>query len=409
MGGRGASWKHWQRDPRQVGLYRLQARLGAGGMGQVFLGYSPGGRAVAVKVIHRELAGDPEFRTRFRREVAAASAVNGAYTAPVIAAGPDDDPPWLATVFVPGPSLAEAVHTAGPLPPVSVWRLAGGLVEALQAVHACGLVHRDLKPANVLLALDGPRMIDFGISRALEKTAVTSTGMIVGTPSYMSPEQAEGRRVGAPSDVFSLGCVIVFAATGTGPFGHGPQASLLYRVVHSVPAITEVPGGLRGLAASCLAKGPADRPTLAELQAAIAAGRAPDEGDALASFWPVAVTGLIRSHQVRLTTELREAPTGPAPAEGAGSLTRAPGDLAGTAGHTAPAAGRAEPAAGRGPPSWPPGPPPWPGPPRRPGPPPWPGPSRWRLAAPRGGAVAAGPPALAGPPPRGWLRQERPA
>ena len=324
-------------DPRQVGVYRLQARLGAGGMGQVFLAYSPGGRAVAVKVIHRELAGDAEFRTRFRREVAAASVVNGAYTAPVIAAGPDDDPPWLATVFVPGPSLAEAVHTAGPLPPVSVWRLAGGLVEALQAVHACGLVHRDLKPANVLLALDGPRVIDFGISRALEKTTVTSTGMIVGTPSYMSPEQAEGSRVGAPSDVFSLGCVIVFAATGTGPFGHGPQASLLYRVVHSDPVITEVPGGLRGLAASCLAKRPADRPTLAELQAAIAAGRAPDDGDALASFWPVAVTGLIRSHQVRLTTELRETPAGPAPAAGPGTRTRAPGDPGGTAGHTAPA------------------------------------------------------------------------
>ncbi len=329
-----------------MGPYRLRARLGSGGMGQVFLGYSPGGRAVAVKVIHRELAGDPEFRARFRREVAAASAVSGAYTAPVIAAGSDDDPPWLATVYVPGPSLADAVHSAGPLPAVSVWRLAGGLAEALQAVHACGLVHRDLKPANVLLALDGPRVIDFGISRALEKTTMTSTGMIVGTPSYMSPEQAEGTRVGVPSDVFSLGCVLVFAATGTGPFGHGPQASLLYRVVHSAPVITEVPGGLRGLAAACLAKAPADRPTLAELQAAIAAGRAPDEGDALASFWPVAVTGLIRAHQARLTTELREGPTGPA--AGAGSPSRPPGDLAGTAGDlaaTAGAAGTARPVA----------------------------------------------------------------
>jgi serine/threonine protein kinase len=136
-------------------------------MGQVFLGYSPGGRAVAVKVIHRELAHDQAFRIRFRREVAAARAVSGAYTAPVTAAGPDDDPPWLATAFVPGPSLAEAVAAAGPLPRASVWRLAAGLVEALQAVHACGLVHRDLKPANVLLAIDGPRVIDFGISRAL--------------------------------------------------------------------------------------------------------------------------------------------------------------------------------------------------------------------------------------------------
>jgi outer membrane protein assembly factor BamB len=285
-------------------------------MGQVFLGYSPAGRAVAVKVIHRQLAADPEFRTRFRREVAAARAVSGAYTAPVTAAGPDDDPPWLATVFVPGPSLAEAVAAAGPFPAVSVWKLAAGLVEALQAVHSCGLVHRDLKPANVLLALDGPRVIDFGISRALEKTAMTSTGMIVGTPSYMSPEQAEGARVGAPSDVFSLGCVIVFAATGRGPFGSGPQASMLYRVVHAEPALDEVPGGLRELAAACLAKAPADRPGLAALVEATAAGRAPDEGDALATFWPVPVTGLIRSHQARLTTEMRERTAAPHPEPG---------------------------------------------------------------------------------------------
>ena len=303
-------------DPRQVGGYRLRARLGVGGMGQVFLGYSPAGRAVAVKVIHRQLAADPEFRTRFRREVAAARAVSGAYTAPVTAAGPDDDPPWLATVFVPGPSLAEAVAAAGPFPAVSVWKLAAGLVEALQAVHSCGLVHRDLKPANVLLALDGPRVIDFGISRALEKTAMTSTGMIVGTPSYMSPEQAEGARVGPPSDVFSLGCVIVFAATGRGPFGGGPQASMLYRVVHAEPALDEVPGGLRELAAACLAKAPAARPGLAALVEATAAGRAPDEGDALASFWPVPVTGLIRSHQARLTTEMRERTAAPHPEPG---------------------------------------------------------------------------------------------
>jgi hypothetical protein len=300
-------------DPQQVGGYRLRARLGAGGMGQVFLGYSPAGRAVAVKVIHRQLATDPEFRTRFRREVAAARAVSGAYTAPVTAAGPDDDPPWLATVFVPGPSLAEAVAAAGPFPAVSVWKLAAGLVEALQAVHSCGLVHRDLKPANVLLALDGPRVIDFGISRALEKTAMTTTGLVVGTPSYMSPEQAQGARVGPPSDVFSLGCVIVFAATGRGPFGGGPQASMLYRVVHAEPALGEVPGGLRELAAACLAKAPADRPGLAALVEATAAGRAPDEGDALASFWPVPVTGLIRSHQVRLTTEMRERTAAPQP------------------------------------------------------------------------------------------------
>ncbi|HEY5355279.1 MAG TPA: PQQ-binding-like beta-propeller repeat protein [Streptosporangiaceae bacterium] len=342
-------------DPRQVGVYRLRARLGAGGMGQVFLGYSPAGRAVAVKVIHRELARDPEFRTRFRREVAAASAVSGAYTAPVVAAGPDDDPPWLATVFVPGPSLAEAAGAAGSLPTASVWRLAGGLVEALQAVHSCGLVHRDLKPANVLLALDGPRVIDFGISRALEKTAMTSTGMIVGTPSFMSPEQAEDARVGPPSDVFSLGCVIVFAATGTGPFGQGPQASLLYRVVHSAPAITEVPGGLRELAKGCLAKVPADRPGLAALEAAIAAGRVPGDDDELASFWSLPVTRLIRAHELRLIMELREGPTGPAPAGdraavarlAAGKVARVSGTVAAaTAPRTAAAGGPAPGAAG---------------------------------------------------------------
>ena len=239
-------------DPRQVGPYRLRARLGAGGMGQVFLGHSPAGRPVAVKVIHHELAADPVFRTRFRREVAAARSVSGAYTAPVTEAGPDDDPPWLATAFVPGPSLADAVAEGGPLPVASVWKLAAGLVEALQAVHASGLVHRDLKPANVMLALDGPRVIDFGISRALKSTQMTSTGLIVGTPAFMSPEQADGARVGEPSDVFSLGCVIVFAATGVGPFGDGPPASMLYRIVHAEPALGQVPVGLRELAAACL-------------------------------------------------------------------------------------------------------------------------------------------------------------
>jgi Protein kinase domain len=297
-------------DPQQVGPYRLRARLGSGGMGQVFLAYSPGGRAVAVKVIHRELARDPAFRTRFRREVAAASVVSGAYTAPVTAAGPDDDPPWLATVFVPGPSLAAAVAEAGPLPVAAVWKLAAGLVEALQAVHACGLVHRDLKPANVLLAIDGPRVIDFGISRALERTAVTSTGQIVGTPSFMSPEQAEGGRAGPATDVFSLGCVIVFAATGAGAFGEGPPATMLYRVVHTPPTLAELPGGLRELAAACLAKQAADRLALAGLVNVIAAGQASAPGTGPASFWPVAVTGLIRSYQARLSTERPEETAG---------------------------------------------------------------------------------------------------
>ena len=296
-------------DPWQVGAYRLRARLGSGGMGQVFLGYSPAGRAVAVKVIHPELAKDPMFRTRFRREVAAAKAVSGAYTAPVTAAGPDDDPPWLATAFVPGPSLAGVIAAAGPLPEPSVWKLTAGLVEALQAVHAAGLVHRDFKPANVLLATDGPRVIDFGISAAFEGTRMTSTGLIIGTPSFMSPEQAEGARVGPESDVFSLGCVIVFAATGAGPFGDGQLASVLYRVVHTQPALDGVPRGLREVAAACLAKAPADRPTLAWLVGAVAAGLEPDASTGLTSFWPMAVTRLIGSYQDQLSTEMPAAPS----------------------------------------------------------------------------------------------------
>jgi outer membrane protein assembly factor BamB len=296
-------------------MYRLRARLGSGGMGQVFLGSSPAGRAVAVKVIHRELVSDPMFRTRFRREVAAARAVSGAYTAPVTAAGPDDDPPWLATVFVPGPSLADAVDAAGPWPAASVWKLAGGLVEALQAVHASGLVHRDLKPANVLLAPDGPRVIDFGISRAVEGTRMTSTGLIVGTPSFMSPEQAQGDSVGPPSDVFSLGCVIVFAATGAGAFGDGPLASTLYRVVHTEPALGRVPRGLRELAAACLAKAPGDRPAMAALVDAISTGLGPETETGATSFWPPGVAGLISSHQARVGAEItglsRTAAAGP--------------------------------------------------------------------------------------------------
>ena len=286
-------------DPQQVGGYRLHARLGAGGMGQVFLGFSPAGRAVAVKVIHRQFARDPEFVLRFAREVEAARAVSGAYTAPVVAAGPGDDPPWLATVFVPGPSLAEVIAHAGPLPEPAVWRLAGGLIEALQAVHAGGLVHRDLKPANVLLAVDGPRLIDFGISRALEGDAMSVTSLIVGTPAFMSPEQAEGLRVGPASDVFSLGSVLAFAATGAAPFGAGASSPIVvaYRVVHSQPDLSHVPVPLTNLVAACLAKNPADRPQLAQLMDAIRDGSAPYQAGWPGSYWPEPVAGMVSSRQ----------------------------------------------------------------------------------------------------------------
>ena len=287
-------------DPQQVGGYQLHARLGAGGMGQVFLGFSPAGRAVAVKVIHRQFARDPDFVRRFGREVEAARAVSGAYTAPVVAAGPRDDPPWLATVFVPGPSLAEVVARAGPLPEPAVWRLAGGLIEALQAVHAGGLVHRDLKPANVLLAADGPRLIDFGISRALEGAAMSVTSLIVGTPAFMSPEQAEGLPVGSASDVFALGSVIAFAATGAAPFGAGESSPIVvaYRVVHAQPDLRQVPVSLTNLVAACLAKKPADRPQLAQLMDAIRDGSAPYQAGWPGSYWPEPVAGMVSSRQV---------------------------------------------------------------------------------------------------------------
>ena len=286
-------------DPQQVGGYRLTARLGAGGMGQVFLGFSPGGRAVAVKVVHRQFARDPGFVRRFGREVEAASAVSGAYTAPVVAAGPRDDPPWLATVFVPGPSLAEVIVKAGPLPEPAVWRLAGGLIEALQAVHASGLVHRDLKPANVLLAADGPRLIDFGISRALEGGATAATSLIVGTPAYMSPEQVEGHSVQPASDVFALGSLIAFAATGAAPFGGGHSGPIVvaYRVVNAEPDLSRVPAPLKSLVAPCLAKKPADRPQLAQLMETVRDGSAPYQEGWQGSYWPEPIAGMVSSRQ----------------------------------------------------------------------------------------------------------------
>jgi hypothetical protein len=272
-------------DPQQISVFRLQSRLGAGGMGRVYLAISPGGRAVAVKVVHPELARDPEFMRRFRREVEAAEAVSGAYTAPVVGAGPDDSPPWLATAYVPGPSLAELVGTAGPLPEAAVWRLAGGLVEALQAIHRRGLVHRDLKPGNILIAADGPRVIDFGISRALYGMAITATRTTMGTPAYMSPEQAEGREIGPPSDVFSLGSVLAFAASGTAPFD-GNTLAVIYQIVHNDPDLSRFPPALGSLISACLAKDPARRPSLGALLGTITAGSASFPGNAPGQFWP---------------------------------------------------------------------------------------------------------------------------
>jgi serine/threonine protein kinase len=234
-------------------------------MGEVFLGQSPGGRLVAVKLIRGELAADREFRVRFAREVAAARHVSGMFTAPVVDADLDAPRPWLVTAYVPGPSLAEAVGSQGPLPLSSVLTLAAGLAEGLEAIHAEGVVHRDLKPSNVLLASDGPRIIDFGISRAADATVLTRANIFVGSPGYMSPEQALGEEIGPASDIFSLGAVLTFAAVGASPFGDGVVTTLLYRVAHDRPATDGLPGQLRPLVERCLAKDPRMRPTPGEI------------------------------------------------------------------------------------------------------------------------------------------------
>jgi WD40 repeat protein len=255
-------------DPQQVGAYQLVQRLGSGGMGQVFLGRSPGGRMVAVKVIHPERVHDSDFRARFRREVQAAQRVSGAFTAPMIGADPDAPTPWLVTAYVAGPSLQEAIAAHGPLPIASVRGLAAGLAEALASIHAAGVVHRDLKPSNVLLAADGPRVIDFGIAKAADASLITRTGFTVGTAGFMSPEQLTGGQIGPASDVFSLGAVLAFAANGVGPFGHGNSRALDYRVVHGEPDLDALPDkALQQLITSCLAKDPGQRPSLARVLA----------------------------------------------------------------------------------------------------------------------------------------------
>lgn len=316
-------------DPRVAGEFRLSARLGLGGMGRVFLGYSPGGRAVAVKICHPDLAADSAFVRRFAREVIAAQAVNGLFTAPVVAAGPYDNPPWLATVYVPGPSLQDYVKGFGPLPEPAVWRLAAGLAEALQAVHATGLVHRDLKPTNVLLAGDGPRVIDFGIASALEVTGLTSAGSILGSPPYMSPEQALGTQAWTASDVFALGSTLAFAATGEPPFGSGDAPAVLFRVVHTAPALDPLPGRLRDLVAACLAKDPADRPTLPQLLAACQATAG--WGGSAASFWPSQVAAVIAGYQADPASAAPSPETVPPGARGAASTVRTSFGRAGTA------------------------------------------------------------------------------
>ncbi|MFI1482723.1 bifunctional serine/threonine-protein kinase/ABC transporter substrate-binding protein [Streptomyces sp. NPDC020747] len=267
-------------DPPFIGGYRLLGRLGAGGMGVVYLARSTGGALVALKVIRAEYAADHDFRARFRREAEAASGLTGQWVVPVTAAEPAAREPWLATAFVPGPSLAEAVTLHGPLPERTVRALGARLAEALTEVHAVGLVHRDVKPGNILLALDGPRLIDFGIARSTGATALTASDVVIGSPGYLSPEQARARGgdIGPPSDVFSLGCVLAYAATGRRPFGTGTAAAIIFRTVHEEPDLDAVPWSLVPLLSDCLAKAPSARPTAEAVRDALA-GEGEGEGE----------------------------------------------------------------------------------------------------------------------------------
>ncbi|MFJ4844604.1 bifunctional serine/threonine-protein kinase/ABC transporter substrate-binding protein [Streptomyces sp. NPDC088733] len=280
-------------DPLAVGGFRLLRRLGAGGMGVVYLGRSEAGGLAAVKVIRAESAADEEFRVRFAREAELARRVGSPWVVPVLGADGTAPEPWLATAFVPGPSLGEAVGEHGPLPPSAVRVLGALLAEALGAVHGAGLVHRDVKPGNVLLAVNGPRLIDFGIARATDDTALTASGLVIGTAGFLAPEQARGEGSGPAGDVFALGCVLAYAATGRPPFGVGTPDALLYRTVHDEPDLQGVAGELREVLDACLAKDPQTRPTPAELRTRLA-----EDAPASPSAWlpdPVARTVAERS------------------------------------------------------------------------------------------------------------------
>ncbi len=295
-------------DPRVIGTYRLLGRLGAGGMGRVYLGRSAGGRTVAVKSVHAQFAADDRFRARFRREVESARRVGGAWTAPVLDADPDAPVPWVATGYVAGPSLTRAVEDFGPLDGPAVRTLGAGLARALAAVHTHGLVHRDVKPSNVLLTLDGPLLIDFGIARATDGgAALTATGVSVGSPGYMAPEQILGQDVTGACDVFSLGAVLAYAATGAGPFTGDSSAALLYKVVHGDPDLgTALTGELREITTACLAKRPEDRPAPEEivrrLDEAAVTGGAPgaDGGPERAGWLPAPLVERVSRQAVEL-------------------------------------------------------------------------------------------------------------
>ncbi|MFD6905754.1 serine/threonine-protein kinase [Streptomyces sp. NPDC060077] len=326
-------------DPQRIGAYRLLARLGAGGMGQVYLARSDRGRTVAVKLVREELARVEEFRARFRQEVSSARQVGGDWTAPVLDADTEAPVPWVATGYVAGPSLQQVVgHDHGALPERSVRILAAGLAHALRDIHAAGMVHRDLKPSNVLVTIDGPRVIDFGIARALETVTdggLTRTGALVGSPGFMAPEQVRGDRITPACDVFCLGSVLAYAATGELPFGtaHSGVHALMFRIAQEEPDLERVPEGLAGLVRACLHKDPAARPTLDQVLERTGAEDTVGGGRCRDPWLPSALVAQLGRHAVRLLdAEDPEAPQQTAPA----AASPAPG--------AAPAAGRSRPA-----------------------------------------------------------------
>ncbi|MGW6565551.1 protein kinase domain-containing protein [Streptomyces sp. NPDC054975] len=302
--------------PRRIGPYELLARLGAGGMGEVFLGRGEAdGTFVAVKTVRRDVASEPAFRDRFRREIRVAGLVSSAYAAAPEGGDADAEVPWLATAYVPGPSLSQAVRRGGALPVATVRELGAGIARALADLHAAGVLHRDLKPGNVMLSVDGPRLIDFGIARSSGATTMTATGMMVGTPAFMSPEHVAGaRHVTGASDVFCLGSLLCYAATGEDPFGDGPLAAVLYRVSQAEADLSRVPQELRDVIGACLRPDPAERPTPAELVALLGGERRP--------AWPESVRDHIGDYGRELAqlvasggplVEVPAAPAAPAP------------------------------------------------------------------------------------------------
>ncbi|MER7110229.1 serine/threonine-protein kinase [Streptomyces sp. NPDC000229] len=252
-------------DPRVVGSFRLHRRLGAGGMGVVYLGSDRRGQRVALKVIRPDLAEDQEFRSRFAREVSAARRICGGCTARLVAADLEADRPWFATQYVPGPSLHDKVAEEGPLSAADVAAIGAALSEGLVAVHEAGVVHRDLKPSNILLSPKGPRIIDFGIAWATGASTLTHVGTAVGSPGFLAPEQVRGAAVTPATDVFALGATLAYAATADSPFGHGSSEVMLYRVVHEEPQLHGVPDALAPLVRACLAKDPEERPSTLQL------------------------------------------------------------------------------------------------------------------------------------------------